>query len=338
MRKMTSATYLLVVCLSVFMLSGCSSARQNTGYVSSRTAETEEFTSAFTQPFEIICPWAPNGSSDINARTIGQVIGELTGQTVTVSNKTGGGGAIGFSDIKEAAPDGYTLGIITAELNTLPPQGEVSFTQEDFYPIIRMNTLPACIAVVENSPFNDLTDLITYAKEHPDQLKTGDVGTGSIWYCSAAKLESVAGIALLHESYDGASSAAEALVNGELDMVTLETSVMEQYAAEGKVRILAVMAEERLRAFPNYPTCKELGYPVISGSFQGIVCPMGVPDQQKELLEKLFTAAYSSPAYQTFCTNYGLERSYLNAADFRTFLEEDAESVAKILKALDLAK
>lgn len=325
-------------CIAVPGLGGCSveepQAREQTQY--STEAAEEDFSGEFDRSIEIICPWAAGGSADVNARTIGQAAGEKTGQTVTVDNRTGGGGAVGFRAQKEAEPDGYTLGIITAEINTLPPQGKIHFSQKDIYPIIRMNTLPACVAVAADAPYKTLEELIAYAKNHPGELRTGNVGAGSIWHISAAKLERAAGISLTHLPYDGASSAAEALVKGELNMVTLETSVMQTFAENGQVRILAVMAEERLNSFPEYPTCKELGYPVVSGSFQGIVCPIEVPQEKKDALERLFTRAYQSQAYQGFCDSYGLEKSFLNSAEFRTFLEEDLEGVTKIMKELHL--
>ena len=296
----------------------------------------EDYSQIFTEPMEIICPWVAGGSSDVNARTIGQVISEKTGQTVMVSNHTGGGGAVGFADQMAAEPNGFTLGIVTAELNTLPAQGKVDFDQSDFYPIIRMNTVPACIAVAKDSPYQSLDDLVVYAREHPGELTTGNVGEGSIWHICAAKLEREAGIRLESRSYEGAAEAAEALVNGDLDLVTVETSVMHQYVESGQARILAVMAEERLLSFPEYPTCKELGYSLVGGSFQGIVCPMDVPQETKDALERLFSEAYYSYAYQTFCSSYGLERSYLDSADFRTFLEENQEEVEDIIKELKI--
>lgn len=328
----------LFICITLSFIGGCSAKKTHEPDSPETNSETtgEDALWTFNKPMEIICPWAAGGSADVNARTIGQVAGEKTGQIVTVSNRTGGGGAVGFQEQLKSDPDGYTLGIITAELNTLPSQGKVEFTQEDFYPIIRMNTLPACIAVAANAPYTSLTELISYAKAHPGTLRTGNVGEGSIWHICAAKLEQISDISLNHLSYDGASSAAKALVAGELDMVTLETSVMQTFVESGQVRILAVMAEERLNSFPNYPTCEELGYPVVSGSFQGIVCPMDVPQETKAELERLFTEAYYSDAYRKFCESYGLEKSFLNSADFRTFLEEDLEGVTKILKDLDL--
>ena len=323
----------------VFLTAGC--GRQNLPEPTETAAPEstgEDFSQLFTEPIEIICPWVEGGSSDVNARTIGQVISEMTGQTVMVSNRTGGGGAVGFSEQLAAEPDGYHLGIITAELNTLPAQGRVDFSQKDFFPIIRMNTVPACVAVRKDAPYQSLAELVEYAKQHPGELRTGNVGEGSIWHICAAKLEREAGISLAHSSYDGAAAAAEALVNGELELVTVETSVMQPYVESGKVKILAVMAEERLLSFPQYPTCKELGYNVVGGSFQGMVCSMEVPQDRKEALERLFSKAYFSEGYQTFCSSYGLERSFLPSADFRTFLEENQEEVENILDELKLAE
>ncbi len=288
-------------------------------------------------PVEIICPWAPGGSSDVNAKTIGQVVSEMIGQPFTVSNMTGGGGAVGFMAQYGAQPDGYTLGIITAELNTLPPQNKLPFTFEKLYPIIRMNTLPACVAVPNDSNFYTLDDLITYARGNPGELKNGHVGTGSIWHICAAKLEAAADIRLNHNAYDGAATAVQSLLAGELDMVVLETSVCQQFVNSGELRILAVMAEERLSSFPQYPTCRELGYDIVAGSYQGIVCPADVPDHIKREWERVFTEAFYSESYQKFCDRYGLEKSFLSAADFYTFLDEDMENIAQVILTLDLS-
>lgn len=290
-----------------------------------------------TRPVEIICPWAPGGSSDVNAKTIGQVVSEMIGQPVTVSNITGGGGGVGFTAQYNAPPDGYTLGIITAELNTLPPQNKLPFTFEKLHLILRMNTLPACIAVPDDSPFHTLGDLILYAKAHPGQLKNGNVGTGSIWHICAAKLEAAADIRLNHRAYDGAATAVQSLLTGALDMVVLETSVCQPFVDSGKLRILAVMAEERLTSFPQYSTCRELGYDIVAGSYQGIVCPTGVPDAIKREWERVFTDAFYSESYQKFCEKYGLEKSFLSSADFYTFLEEDMEKVSEVIRTLDLS-
>lgn len=332
----TRFRYLLISGLLLALLTGC--APGSPGEAGGQSETTGIATSDLLQsPVEIICPWAAGGSSDQNIRQIAAILEQAIGQPVNVSNRTGAGGAIGFAAQRDAAPDGCALGIVTAELNTLSAQGAIPFSYRDLHPIIRMNTLPACIAVSSDSPFETLDDFLAYAGNHPGGLRNGHVGTGSIWHICAARLELATGTQLSHTAYDGAATAVTALRDGQLDVVVLETSVCHPFVATGEIRILGVMAEERLTAFPEYPTCKELGYDIVAGSYQGIVCPAGVPDNLKTEWERILTDIYFSETYQEFCEQYGLEKSYLNSAAFGTFLEEDLENVSEIIDMLALA-
>lgn len=250
MKKRKKGWLFLLLASGALFLGSCSGTAEG-GAAGGGTEQLDSF--LFTRELELICPWAEGGSADANARVLAQLVGEQLGQVVMVTNRTGQGGAVGFSAQAEAEPDGYTLGIVTADLNTLLAQGDTGYTLEDFYPVIRMNTVPACVAVPADSPFETLEELLAYAREHPGGLKTGDVGDGSIWYLCAARLEQEA----------------------------------------------------------------------------------DVPQEQKEQLERLFTEAYESETYQEFCREYGLERSYLSAVDFQTFLEEDLERIGEELQKLE---
>lgn len=298
--------------------------------------EEVAFDKIFKKSFEAICPWAAGGSADLNNRTIGAIVTELTGQTVTATNQTGGSGAVGFAAIMNGNTNGYTYGIINAELNTLPPQGLVDFTYADMYPLIRICTVPSVVAVRADSPFNTLDELVAYAKEHPGELKVGTVGTGSIWHICAAKLMKFAGIELTTVPYDGAASAATAMLAGEIDLTTTELSVSHAYVLSEDMKILGIMSEERIDGF-DYPTCKEQGYDCVGGSFQGFFCPNGVDDETKANLEALLTEAYNTDTYQEFCTNTGIVASYLNHEDWENFLKEDLALVTELMKDMGLA-
>ena len=300
-------------------------------------ADAQAYLEYFKKPIEFICPWAAGGGADGNARQIGAVVGEMTGQTVTVSNQTGGSGAVGFSAIMNADPDGNTIGIITAELNTLPPQGLVTFTYQDMYPLIRLCTLPSVVAVKADSPFETLDDLVAYAKEHPGELKVGTVGTGSIWHICAAKLMKAADIEMTTVPYDGAASAATAMLAGEVDVTTTELSVSHAYVQSGDMRILGIMNEERIDGY-DYPTCKEQGYDCVGGSFQGMFCPNDVEDDVKAAWEQMLTDAYNSDAYQDYCKNAGMIPAYLDHEGWEKFLAEDLETVTALMKDLGLAQ
>lgn len=342
----------IFACTLTISLIGCGNAGGNGGSsapasqlvspsastTSAGVTASSDYAATFTKSIEIICPWAAGGGSDGNARQIGAVVGELTGKTVTVSNQTGGSGAVGFSAIMNADPDGNTIGIITAELNTLPPQGLVTFTYENMYPLIRLCTLPSVVAVRKDSPFNTLDELIQYAKANPGKLKCGTVGTGSIWHICAAKLMEVADVKMTTVPYDGASSAATAMLAGEIDLTTTELSVSHAYVRSGDMKILGIMTKERVADYPDYATCKEQGYDCVGGSFQGMFCPKGVDDATKASWEALLTDAYNSDAYQNYCKAAGMIPAYLNHADWEAFLADDLVTVDSLMHDLGLAK
>lgn len=344
MRKILSAVLACAMALSLVACSKSEPAPSNPApapsapEASAPAAGETAYTDIFKKSIEFICPWAAGGGADGNARQIGAVVGEMVGQTVTVSNQTGGSGAVGFSAIMNADPDGNTIGIITAELNTLPPQGLVTFTFEDMYPLIRLCTLPSVVAVRADSPFNTLQELVDYAKANPGKLKVGTVGTGSIWHICAAKLMSVAGIELTTVPYDGAATAATAMLAGEIDLTTTELSTSHAYVQSGDMKILGIMSEERLPDYAEYATCREQGFDCVGGSFQGMFCPNDVEPEVKAAWEALLTEAYESEAYQTYCKNAGMVPAYLDHAGWEAFLADDLATVTTLMKDLGLAK
>lgn len=342
-KKVLSA---VLACAIALVVAGCGKSSAPSDQPSSTPNAEQSSSSAapagykdvFKSSIEIICPWAAGGGADGNARQIGAVVGELTGQTVAVTNQTGGSGAVGFSAIMTADPDGNTIGIITAELNTLPPQGLVTFTYKDMYPLIRLCTLPSVVAVRADAPYNTLQELVDYAKANPGALKVGTVGTGSIWHICAAKLMSAAGIELTTVPYDGAATAATAMLAGEVDLTTTELSVAHAYVQSGDMKILGIMTDERLADYADYPTCKEQGFDCVGGSFQGMFCPNDVDDSVKATWEALLTEAYNSDAYQTYCKNAGMVPAYLDHAGWEAFLADDLVTVDALMKDLGLAQ
>ena len=129
-----------------------------------------------------------------------------------------------------------------------------------------------------------------------------------------------------------------AMLAGEIDLTTTELSVAHAYVQSGDMRILGTMTEERLADYGDYPTCRELGYDCVGGSFQGMFCPNGVDDETKANLEALLTDCYNSDAYQTYCKNAGMVPAYLDHEGWEAFLKEDLETTTALMKDLGLAK
>jgi len=162
----------------------------------------------------VICPWAPGGGTDTILRALCQEVEKGIGQTLTVTNNTGGGGAVGHSAIMQAAPDGYTLGMITFELNSLPPQKLIPFDYTAYDPLMRINADCAALTVKADAPWKDLKEFIQYAKDNPGKITIGNSGPGSVWHIAAGLMAEKTGVNVVNVPFDGAAPAVTALVGG----------------------------------------------------------------------------------------------------------------------------
>lgn len=140
-----------------------------------------------TKGITVICPWGAGGGTDAVLRGICKAAEKELGKTITVENKTGGSGAIGHAAIKNAKKDGYTLGMITFELNSLPQQGLIDFTYADYDPLIRVNADAATLTVKADAPYNSVKEFVDYCKKNPGKVSIGNSAPGSVWHIGDRK-------------------------------------------------------------------------------------------------------------------------------------------------------
>ena len=169
----------------------------------------------------MICPWGAGGGTDAILRAVCSTAEKYLGTTITVENKTGGAGSIGFRAIKDAKPDGYTLGMITFELNSNPWQGLQDFTYEAYDPLIMVNTDAATITVKADAPYNTLAEFVDYCKAHPGKVNIGNSAPGSVWHIAAGLFASEAGIDVKHVPFEGAAGAVTAVSGGHIEAVSV---------------------------------------------------------------------------------------------------------------------
>ena len=260
------------------------------------------------------------------------------GQTINVVNQTGGAGAIGHNAIRAARPDGYTIGMITFELNSLPPQGLVPFTWKDFDPLMRINTDPAALTVRKDAPYNTVRGFVDYAKAHPDEITIGNSAPGSVWNIAAGLVAEKTGIKVKHVPFDGAQPAVTALVGGHIKAVAVSVAEVRGQVQAGNLKILGVMSSERDKIFPDVPTFKEQGVDVEFYTWRGLALPKGVPANIKAKISDAYKKAFDSKEFQEFAAKASLNLAYLNAADFTKFLSQNYTDVDAVMKSLGLAK
>ncbi|WP_263770963.1 tripartite tricarboxylate transporter substrate binding protein [Propionivibrio soli] len=290
------------------------------------------------KPVTVICPWTAGGGTDVLLRALAKAAEKHLGQTINVVNQTGGAGAIGHNAIRAARPDGYTLGMITFELNSLPPQGLVPFTWKDFDPLMRINSDPAALTVRQDAPYNTVRGFMDYAKAHPGEITIGNSAPGSVWHIAAGLAAEKTGVQVKHVPFDGAQPAVTALVGGHIKAVAVSVAEVKGQVQAGNLKLLGVMSADRDKIFPDVPTFKEQGVDVQFYTWRGLGLPKGVPAPIKTKLADAFKKAYDSPEFQEFAAKASLNLAYQNSADFTKFLDQNYKDVEAVMKSLGLAK
>jgi tripartite-type tricarboxylate transporter receptor subunit TctC len=247
---------------------------------------------------QLIVAFAAGGSTDVGARILAAAAEKELGQTITVVNKGGAGGQLGFTEIARARPDGYTLGFINLPaVNTivLDPERKAVFTMESFIPVANQVLDPGLIWVKGDSPFKTLKDLIDAAKKEPNKIRACTTGILSDDHLAILMTHEAGGVEFRIVHYDGGVQQLAGVMGGHVDVAFDNVGSVVKRVQSGEVRGLAVTDNERSKFLPNVPTAKEQGYPtIISSSTRGVAAPKGTPPDVIKTLEAAFLKAINS--------------------------------------------
>jgi tripartite-type tricarboxylate transporter receptor subunit TctC len=258
----------------------------------------------------IIVPFAPGGSNDIVARAIGQKLNEDWGQPVVVDNRPGAGGVIGSEFVARAAPDGYTLLLVSSTF-TINPAVKTNLpfdVAKDFVPVARIGQSPLLLAASNSFPANSVSELIALAKAKPGSINYASAGPGSINQIAAELLALSSGIKLTHVPYRGGALAINDLVGGHVDVYVSSMPQILQIVRNGQAKALAVTSTQRSPSLPDTPTMREAGVrDYEASSWWGIVAPAGTPPDIVEALNNEINKALSTEQMIKFLTSEGAE-------------------------------
>ncbi len=294
------------------------------------------------RPVTLICPWAAGGGTDQIARMIGALLEKDLGQPFNIVNRTGGNGVVGHTAIAQAAPDGYTIGIITVEIVMLHWQGLTEFKDTSYTPFALLNADPPGVQVKADAPWKTVKELTEHIRANPGKLKASGTGQGGIWHVALAgwlQSMNIKPDAVPWVPSAGAAPAMQDLAAGGIDVVTCSVPEARAMIDAGKARSLAVMSPQRNPAFPNVPTLKEeLGTDWTIAAWRGIAAPKGVPQEVADKLVPALKKAWDSAEFKNLMTQRGFFTVWGDAQGFAKHMADDNEKMGKVMKALGLAK
>jgi tripartite-type tricarboxylate transporter receptor subunit TctC len=285
-----------------------------------------------TGPIEVIVTWPAGGGTDIAARTVLKYVEKDLGQRIDVRNIPGGGGAIGYVQGAKQRPDGYHLTTLQFDILSVEVQGLAPVSHRDFDPVAMFSDQPSVLMVKGSSPFKTLADFVKGAKERT--LKVGGASIGGVWHQASHLMSKALGVQYTYVPYEGITQVLPAILGGHADAGVVFLSGTTGSMKSGDVRVLAVMAKERLKAHPNAPTFKELGFDVEYSGFYGMAAPKGTSKDQIAILAKAFRAVCENPSYQTEAAGRELNPNCLGPDAFRSYLNDMLPKVERISKEL----
>jgi len=281
------------------------------------------------RPIEMIVAFSAGGGTDVAARTLAPFIAKHLGgnASVVVINKPGAGGEIGFTELSQAKPDGYTIGFINSPgFDTIPIQRRARYSLESFMPIANVVQDPYVFAVNPKSEMQTLDDLVAHAAERPGQVTFGTTGPGTGNHLGTVEFQRVADIELRHVPYPGAADVRAAILGGHIDLAIMGVSEAILAVNAGDLRVLGQMGRKRWEGAPDVPTFAEQGYDVIMSSLRGIGAPAGLPAEVIAKLEAATEAAIDDPEFQAKAVEQNLPLDFLNAADYSAALTARTET------------
>lgn len=295
-----------------------------------------------SRPITLVVPWGAGGGTDATARIVGAILEKNLKQPVNVVNRTGGSGVVGHSAIATAAPDGYTLGMITVEITMMHHQGLTQLNPSSYTPLALMNEDPPGVQVSASSPFKTVKELADHIKANPGKLKASGTGQGGIWHLALIGWLTAMGLkadAVPWVPSNGAAPAMQDLAAGGVDIVTCSVPEARSMIDAGRAKSLAIMAAKRNPQFAAVPTLNEaLGIDYSVGAWRGIAGPKGLPPEIARALTAALKVAYESKEFQDFMASRGFGVTWADAAGFAAFMEKGDKSMAAAMKAAGLAK
>ena len=247
------------------------------------------------KPIRYIVNFAPGGTTDILARTIGEKLGAALGQPIVVENKPGQGGSIGAAELARAAPDGYTIGAGTISSHAINATlyDKLSYDPiTSFAPITLYATQPNVLLVHPSVPAKNVRELIALLKASPNKYSFGSAGNGTSQHISGELFKAMAGVDMQHIPYRGSGQMMPELLGGTLLVAFDNIATAMPHVNAGKLRALAVTSATRSVVAPDVPTMSEAGVPGLDvDSWLGIFAPAKTPPEAIARLRKEIRAS-----------------------------------------------
>lgn len=275
----------------------------------------------------MVVAYPPGGSTDTAARLVAESLSKKLGRTFVVENRPGAGGTIGASLVARSNPDGYTLLFgASAETSIAPATMEnIPFNiEKDFEPISLVGKVPFLLVAYPGFPPNNVSELIKYAKEHPNEVNYSSFGNNTSNHLTGELFNSLAGVKMTHVPYKGSGPSITDLMGGQVQVSFDTVTAVLPLVQSGKLKALGVTMLERSAMAPNVPTLDESGIKGFTGgTWFGLLAPSGTPKEITAKLSKAVAEVLDDPALSKQFSDRGITPAATTPEEFRSFIQSE---------------
>jgi tripartite-type tricarboxylate transporter receptor subunit TctC len=285
------------------------------------------------RPIRIVVGFSPGGGTDTIARIIAQKLGPRVGQSIVVDNRPGAGGAMASEYTAKAAPDGYTILIVSSSLTISPNFQKQSFDPvKDFSPITEVSSAPLLLVVNPKVPADSVQQLLALARAHPGKLNYASAGIGSGLHIAGELFKSMAHVDITHVPYKGAVSVSD-LLAGTVQMSFSGIPQTIQSVKAGQLRALAVTSARRSPFLPDIPTIAESGVPGYDyEQWYGVLAPAGVPQARLDYLSSEIRGVLADPQVKKQLALEGHEVQATTPAQFARLIADEMKKWKELVR------
>lgn len=294
-------------------------------------AQTQDYP---TKNIRFISPF-PAGASQLLAHVVAEKLTEGLGQPVVVDYKSGAGGNIGAELAAKSPPDGYTIVLLTPA-HTISPSlyRKLGYdTRRDFVGISQLANVPNVMIVHPSLPVKNLKELAQLAKAHPGKLSFGSGGVGASNHLASELFKSLAKVNIVHVPYKGASIALTHILGGEVEMVIVTMPATIPFIQSGRLRGIALLAQERSPQLPKLPTTVEEGMPgLVMNTWYGVAAPAGVRPEIIRRINAEIVKGLHVPEVKQRLEKVGVDPATSTPEQFHELLKTELVKWARVIK------
>ncbi len=287
------------------------------------------------KPIQFIIPFGAGGGADIEGRLLAKEMSKILGVAVVPINKPGAGGAVTYTYVKNAKPDGYTLAWNSTSVLTTTNIGNVDFKHDALDHIGRVEYQPMPFAVRADAPWKTFKEFVAACKAKPDTLKIANSGTGSATHLAALAIANATGCKAIHLPA-GIKRRNATVLSGEADAMVAPLTGALRLTKAKKLRLLVIPSATRNAVIKDVPTANELGYKAELDLFRGLSVPKGTPQAIKDKLADAMAKAAKSASFSKLAAQKGFTIAPLSPAAFEAMLVKEDAKVKAIMQAAGL--